>query len=208
MDRIIAPEQRPPIEHRLHERLSLRGICRTLGVRLTRFLHCMVQCFTACADDFHVYLPARPTAVVMSRLEAEDDAMWSFVQQKANKPWSWIAMDAKTRQILAVHVGDRSRKSGEPLWTNLPEVYQQQAVFHTDFYEVYQGVMPAARHKPITKQARKTNRIERFNITLRQRVARLVREILSCSKKLANHVGAIKYFICHYHLTNAAALPV
>jgi hypothetical protein len=25
---------------------------------------------------------------------------------------------------------------------------------------------------------------------------------------LANHIGAIKYFICHYNLTKAAALPV
>jgi IS1 family transposase len=53
--------------------------------------------------------------------------------------------------------------------------------------------------------ARKTNHIERFNNTLRQRVSRLVREALSFSKKLANHVGAIKLFICHYNLTRAAA---
>jgi hypothetical protein len=28
---------------------------------------------------------------------------------------------------------------------------------------------------------------------------------LSFSKKLANHIGAIKYFICHYNLTKATA---
>jgi insertion element IS1 protein InsB len=32
-----------------------------------------------------------------------------------------------------------------------------------------------------------------------------VRETLSFSKKLVNHVGAIKYFICHYNLTKVAA---
>jgi IS1 family transposase len=53
--------------------------------------------------------------------------------------------------------------------------------------------------------ARRTNHVERFNNTLRQRVSRLVRETLSFSKKLANHIGAIKYFICHYSLTRAAA---
>jgi insertion element IS1 protein InsB len=72
---------------------------------------------------------------------------------------------------------------------------------------VYKGVIPPARHKAITKQARKTNHIERFNNTLRQRVSRLVRDTLSFSKKLANHIGAIKYFICHYNLTKAA-LPL
>ena len=50
--------------------------------------------------------------------------------------------------------------------------------------------------------------IERFNNTLRQRLSRLVRELLSFSKILANHIGALRYFICHYNLTRAAALPV
>jgi IS1 family transposase len=50
--------------------------------------------------------------------------------------------------------------------------------------------MPAERHQAMTKQARKTNHIERFNNTLRQRVARLVRETLSFSKKAgAAHRG-------------------
>jgi insertion element IS1 protein InsB len=69
-------------------------------------------------------------------------------------------------------------------------------------------VIPPAHHTAITKKARKTNRVERFNNTLRQHVSRLVREPLSFCKKLANHIGAIKYFICHYNLTKATALPV
>jgi insertion element IS1 protein InsB len=68
-------------------------------------------------------------------------------------------------------------------------------------------VLPPTRHRAISKLARLTNHVERFNCTLRQRVSRLVRSTLSFSKKLANHVGAIKYFICHYNLTKCAALP-
>ena len=41
--------------------------------------------------------------VVLRRLEAEADEMWSFVQKKANKQWIWIAMDRTTRQIIAFH---------------------------------------------------------------------------------------------------------
>ena len=33
----------------------------------------------------------------------------------------------------------------------------------------------------------------------------LVRAALSFSKKLANHIGAMKLFICHYNLTRARA---
>ena len=143
----------------------------------------------------------------MYKLEAEADEMWSFVQKKANKQWIWLAMDATTRQIIAFHVGDRSRESAKALWASIPEVYRDHAKFHTDQYEVYKGVIPAERHQAITKQARKTNHIERFNNTLPQRLSRLVRDTLSFSKKVENHIGAIKFFICHYNLEKAAALP-
>ena len=208
-DRIIADEQRTLIEHLLRERISLRGICRAVGVSLTWLLHFMVECFAACPDHLHVPRPAGPAEVVLHQLEAEADEMWSFVEKKANKQWLWIAMDATTRQIIAFHVGDRSRDSAKELWANIPEAYREQATFHTDRYEAYKGVIPAARHRAITKKARNTNHIERFNNTLRQRVSRLVRETLSFSKKLAHHIGAIKYFICHYNLTRVvAALPM
>jgi insertion element IS1 protein InsB len=207
-DRSIADEQRTLIEHLLRERISLRGICRAVGVSLTWLLHFMIECFATCPDHLHVELPGEPTDVVVRQLEAEADEMWSFVKKKAHKQWIWIAMDAKTRQIIAFHVGDRSRDSAKALWANIPLVYREQATFHTDQYDAYQGVIPTERHKAITKHARKTNHIERFNNTLRQRLSRLVRETLSFSKKLAHHIGSIKYFICHYNLTRAAALSV
>jgi insertion element IS1 protein InsB len=142
---------------------------------------------------------------MLRRLEVEADEMANFVQKKVNKPWIWIAMDAKSRQVIAFHVGDRSRRSAKHLWAKLPEAYRQHATFYTDQYVVYAGVIPAAQHRAISKWARTTNHIERFNNTLRQRVSRLVREALSFSKKLAHHLGAIKLFICHYNLTRAAA---
>ncbi len=168
----------------------------------------MVACFAAWPDHLHVKLPTRPSTVMIHKLEAAADAMWSVVEKKENKSWIWIAMDAKTRQIIALHVGDRSRERAKALWAKIPEVYQQHATFHTDQYDVYHGVIPSERHKAISKKARKTNHIERFNNTPRQRVSRLVRASLSCSKKLANHIGAIKFFICHYNLEKAAALPL
>jgi insertion element IS1 protein InsB len=179
-----------------------------VGVRLTGLLPFRVERFAACPQHFPVRLPAGPTEVVLQRREAEADERWSFVGKKATKHWIGIAMDAKTHQVMAFPGGDRSRERGVQLWAKVPEVYRQQAVFHTDLYEVYQGIIPAGQHKAITKKARKTNHVERFNNTLRQRVSRLVRDTLSFSKKRANHIGAIKFFICHYNLTKAAALPV
>jgi insertion element IS1 protein InsB len=204
---VITEEQQALIERLLLERISLRGICRAVGVGLRWLLHFMVARFATAPDDLYVQPTAGTQKVLLQRLEAEVDELWSFVGKKANRQWVWIAMDADTRQILAFHVGDRSRQSAGALWGKIPRKYQEQATFYTDCYEVYKGVIPSTQHRAITKLARKTNHVERFNCTLRQRVSRLVRATLSFSKKLANHIGAIKYFICNYNLTKSAALP-
>jgi insertion element IS1 protein InsB len=189
----------------LLERISLRGICRVVEVQLKWLLGFLVRCVEALPDHLHVQPVTYCGNVMIQRLEVEADEMSSFVQKKANKQWIWIAMDAKSRQVIAFHVGNRSRKSAKRLWAKIPEAYRQYAIFYTDQYVVYTGVIPSAQHKAISKLARKTNHLERFNNTLRQRVSRLVREALSFSKKLANHIGAIKLFICHYNLIRAAA---
>jgi IS1 family transposase/transposase-like protein len=202
---LIADETRAFIERLLVERISLRGICRAVGVTLKWILGFLVQCVEALPDHLHVQPVSCKQNVLIPRLAVEADEMSSFVQKKANKQWIWIAMDARSRQVIAFHVGDRSRRSAKRLWAKIPEAYRQQATFYTDQYVVYAGVIPAAQHHAISKLARKTNHIERFNNTLRQRVSRLVREALSFSKKLAHHIGAIKLFICHYNLMRAAA---
>jgi insertion element IS1 protein InsB len=208
-DRGLGSEQRTLIEHLLRERISRRGIGRAVGVRLTWLLHFMVERFAACPDDLHVRVPRPPPDVVMRRLEAEAEELWSCVQHTANRQWIWMAMDAQTRQVIAFPGGERRRDSATARWAKIPRVYREQATFHTAQYDAYTGVIPAERHQAITKKARKTHHSDRFNNTLRQRVSRLVRETLSFSKKLAHHIGAIKYFVCHYHLMRvAAALPV
>jgi insertion element IS1 protein InsB len=202
---LISDETRALIERLLRERISLRGICRAVGVGLKWLLSFIIHCFEALPDHLHVQPITCNADIMIQRLEVEADEMSSFVQKKANKQWIWLGMDTKTRQIIAFHIGDRSRKSARRLWAKIPEAYRQQAMFYTDQSVVYEGVIPAAQHKAINKLARRTNHVERFNNTLRQRVSRLVRETLSFSKKLTNHIGVIKYFICHYNLTRAAA---
>ncbi len=101
--------------------------------------------------------------------------------------------------IIGVHIGDRSEQGAKKLWDSLPSVYRQCAVAYTDFWRAYALVFPTPRHKPVGKESDKTNYIERFNCTMRQRVSRLVRKTLSFSKKLENLIGAIWFFIHHYN---------
>ena len=89
--------------------------------------------------------------------------------------------------------------SARQLWRRIPRAYREQATFYSDDWEAYKGVIPPGQHQVCGKESGLTSGIERFNCTLRQRVSRLVRQTLSFSKKLLNHIGAIKYFLCHYN---------
>ena len=125
------------------------------------------------------------------RLNVECDELWSFVDCQENKQWVWLAMDRETREIIGVYIGARSEEGAKQLWNSLPPVYRQCAVCYTDFWAAYACIFPSKRHQPVGKDSGKTNHIERFNNTLRQRVSRLVRKTLSFSKKLENQIGAI-----------------
>jgi insertion element IS1 protein InsB len=121
------------------------------------------------------------------------------VGKKSYKQWVWIAIDVDTGKIVGLYIGDRSEAGARGLWASLPALYRQCAVSYTDFWEAYHVILPATRHRPVSKETGKTSKVERFNGTLRQRVSRLVRKTLSFSKKLENHIGALWNFIHHYN---------
>ena len=200
---IISAHKRERIQKLLMERIPLRGICRAEGVSLRWLLGFIANLYQHLPDDLNCQVKAEADQLLIYTLESEVDEMFSFVGNKDNKQWVWIAMAVKSRQIIAFHVGDRSRQSAKALWQSIPEHYRKHATFYTDDWQAYKGVIPDKQHQVVKKQSRKTNHIERFNCTLRQRVSRLVRKSLSFSKTLANHIGAIKYFICHYNLQRA-----
>jgi insertion element IS1 protein InsB len=205
-NRVIDAAQRTVVERLLCEKISLHGICRVIGVSIRWLMDFMVARFTGVPSHLHILPVASSRNVLLGCLEVEADELWSFVQKKATPHWLWIAMDEQTRQIIAFHVEDRSRDSARQLWQIIPEGYREQAMFYTDRYTAYLGVIPPAQHQAISKLARQTNHVERFNNTLRQRVSRLVRSTLAFCKKIDNHVGANRYFMCHYNLTQAALL--
>ncbi len=140
------------------------------------------------------------------RLTIQCDELWSFVGTKANKQWVWLALDVETRLMVGCFVGSRDEVGARGLWQSLPPVYRQCAVCYTDFWHAYAAILPSKRHQAGGKATGKTSLLERFNNTLRQRCSRLVRKTLSFSKKLANHIGAIWYFIHDYNATRLRRL--
>ena len=127
--------------------------------------------------------------------------MCSFIGNKVNKYWIWIALDRNSRKVVGLFMDDRSKKGAEGLWNSIPLAYKENSFFYTDFWDAYNSILPTDRHKSIGKETGLTNHIERFNNTMRQRCSRLVRKTLSFSKKVVNHIGAIWNFIHHYNST-------
>jgi len=189
----VSEEIKQFIDRLLLERISLRGIARVTQVS-----------WSWLQDYVNQQLARTPRQVKVSgkppgKLTIECDEMWSFVNSKNNEVYIWLAIDRDSRKIIGCFVGNRTRKSARKLWASLPDVYQQCAFAYTDFWQAYKTVIPHERHRAVGKETGLTNHIERLNNTFRQRVSRLVRESLSFSKKLNNHIGAIWYFIHGYN---------
>jgi hypothetical protein len=80
---VITEDQRALIERLLLERISLRGICRAVGVGLQWLLQFMVERFREAPEHLYAEPPRSTPAVILQRLEAELDELWSLVGKKA-----------------------------------------------------------------------------------------------------------------------------
>jgi hypothetical protein len=57
-----------------------------------------------------------------ARLTIQCDELWSFVDNKANKQWVWLALDVNTREIVGGYIGVRDQAAARKLWQSLPAV--------------------------------------------------------------------------------------
>jgi len=187
------PDNSVMIDRLLLEKIPLAGIARVLKLSQSWLQHYVNGCYEKVPRS--VQVTPKPKAA----LSVQMDELWSFVDNKGNKQWVWLALDVQTREIVGCHIGDRSADSALALWQSMPGVYRQCAVIYPDHWEAYKSVLPSKRHHAVGKETELTSYLERFNNTLRQRVSRLVRQTLSFSKKLDNHIGAIWNFIHYYN---------
>jgi insertion element IS1 protein InsB len=127
----------------LLERISQAGIARVLQVS---------------EDTVQRYVNSQAAAVKKQvelipkekkRLNVQMDELWSFVDSKGNQQWVWLALDAETREIVGVHMVDRTAASASALWDSIPPVYRQCAVIYTDHWSAYDSVLPSKRHQAV-----------------------------------------------------------
>ena len=106
------------IELLLQERISLAGIARVMDVSES-WLQNYVNHLYAAVEQKATVIPKQ-----VGKHTVQIDELWSFVDDKGNKQWVWLAIDAKTREVIGCHIGDRSLKSAQALWDSLPSVYR------------------------------------------------------------------------------------
>ena len=122
----ITEEQKELMSRMLLERISQAGIARVLQVSEDTVQRYVNSQATAVKKQVEV------TPKEKKRLNVQMDELWSFVDSKGNQQWVWLALDAETREIVGVHIGDRSAGSAQALWDSIPPVYRQCAVIYTD----------------------------------------------------------------------------
>lgn len=191
-NKIIPQETWDLVDKLLLERISIAGISRVTGISET-WLQKYIN------SKYESILTEVVVNYISGSLIVQCDEMWSFVQSKENKQWIWLAINSESKQIVGAYIGKRDRDGAQQLWDSMPYFYRMSAKFYTDFWISYEEVIPSEQHFPVGKETGKTNHIERLNLTFRQRISRLVRETLSFSKKIVNHIGAVWNFIHHYN---------
>ena len=85
------PDTFSKIKLLLLERISLAGIARVMGVSDSWLQNYVNQLYAAVDPKVSVI----PKAV--GKYTVQMDELWSFVDNKGNKQWVWLAMDVRTR---------------------------------------------------------------------------------------------------------------
>lgn len=147
------------------ERMSMWGIYRTFLVHPETLVRWLIERSDKLQKIKETLDDARPDDIL------ELDELWSFVLKKDNKVWVWIALCRRTRQVVANPVGDRSDDSLSKLWNQVPADYKK-GISYSDFYGAYQRVLKGKNHRCVGKETGQTAHVERWNNTLRQRLAR------------------------------------
>jgi insertion element IS1 protein InsB len=124
--------------------------------------------------------------------------MWSFVKNKIHRVWFWFALCKRTKQIVAYHLGSRDSQDCKLFWDKVPKGYKEVQTY-SDLHYTYDEVLSSYKHKSKSKKSDLTTKIERFNLTIRNKIGRLVRKSLSYSRCELTHEACIRIFIHDYN---------
>jgi insertion element IS1 protein InsB len=125
---------------------------------------------------------------------AEADEFWSFVGNKHNQRWTWLAMEKTSGVIIAWHNGKRTDEDLQTLINMLSDYPVSK--YYTDSWGGYKRLLPEEKHV-IGKD--ETWKIERKNLNFRTHLKRLSRRTICYSKSELVHDNVIGMYIERYY---------
>jgi IS1 family transposase/transposase-like protein len=150
--KVIDQARRELIDRLLLERISLAGIARAVQVSQTWLQQYVNEKYAGVQRGVEI------TPKKKGKLIIQCDELWSFVDNKGNKQWVWLALDSDTREIVGCYISARDEGAARQLWNSLPTVYRQCAIAYTDFWAAYAAVLPSKRH-PCSRQRNGQNQL-------------------------------------------------
>ncbi|MFT4202523.1 MAG: IS1 family transposase [Chitinophagaceae bacterium] len=109
----------------------------------------------------------------------EIDEMHSYVGDKKNYCWIWIAVDRLGKRFINFVVGDRSSTTGIELWNRIKE--KDIGMVATDYWKAYNQFVPDEIH---VQSKAETFTVEGYNSLFRHFLARMRRKTKCYSKSI------------------------
>jgi insertion element IS1 protein InsB len=128
--------------------------------------------------------------ILLLPIALELDEQWSFVGNKSNQRWLWLAINHHNSEVLAYTFGDRTDATCHQLEQLLSPFNITK--YFTDGLGAYQRLLPTEQHE---EGKRNTQKIERKFLTFRTRIKRLARKTICFSKSEFLHDTVIGLFI-------------
>jgi IS1 family transposase len=148
--------------------VSLRGIARLMRISLATVIRRIRQMGKAINNLIH-YCPGD---------DYEIDELRTYVCKKSNPVWIAFALNRRTKQVVAFRIGRRTKRHLKNLVDTVLSTMPN--TIYTDCLNIYKHIIPAKLH---SVKRGGINHIERFHLSLRQKLKRLCRRSLAFSKR-------------------------
>ena len=223
----LAKKQQIQVLTALVEGCSLRATSRLTGVSLCAVKSLHIRAGKIAQEYHHRYIRRVRARYIQC------DEIWSFCYAKrqrvsrcvsappeAGNAWTWTAIDAKSKLMIAWHVGRRTRIDAKQFMVDVaqrihPE--QERVQVTTDGFRAYPEAVRYAfgrdvHYAQVIGPNRKrvicgrpyppainTSFVERQNLNMRMGMRRMTRKTNGFSKKLANHVRMTALYFWYYN---------
>ena len=124
----------------------------------------------------------------------ETDEFWSFVGNKHNQRWTWLAIEKTSGAVVAWHNGKRTDDDLQALLNLMCDIPINK--YYTDDWGGYKRMLPTEKH--IVGKA-ETWKIERKNLNFRTHIKRLSRRTICYSRSELIHDNVIGMYIERYY---------